>query len=118
MREIKVKIPTKDTDIKVGQYQEYIKLITSFKGEIVYNEFMKMKLVSIFCNVPFQLVKSGFTSADVDSISTKVLTVLDKVKKLEDANIEPIVKVGKTEFGFITDMEEMSAGTYADLTEV
>lgn len=116
-KEINIKIPDKIEDIRLGQYQQYIQLIADAKGEIVYNYFMKMKIVSIFCNVPFELVRSGFIAKDVEDISDKVIQLLDKLSKESQVYDANIFKVRNTEFGIEPDFENISSGAFADLTE-
>lgn len=116
-KQLEVKVPKVVTDIRLGQYQEYVKLISGMGDDIKYNEFLKMKLVSIFCDVPMELVRTGFRSRDVDSMSATIVEVLAELEKDTKNPLKPIHKIRGTEFGVEPDFENMSAGAFADLTE-
>jgi len=118
VEEIKITVPKDMMDIRLGQFQEYNKLFeTVVPGQDV-NEFVKMKTVSIFCDVPFQLVREYFKASDVDALATEVLALVTLMtKSVESKTFNPLFTVNDTEFGFIVDFENMKAGEYADLTE-
>lgn len=116
MSDIKVTIPTEIEDIRLGQFQEYVKLTESLGEDAPINEFVKMKLVSIFCDVPMDLVREGFKSTVVDDISKRVLTLARKLTEPTEGEFKPTFKLGDTTFGFINDFEEMKAGEFADLS--
>jgi len=115
-RKIELNIPTEIDDITLGQYQQYLKLIEGLKeSELVLNEFLKMKIVAIFCNVPFDLVRLGFKAKQVDKISLDIVKLLKNIDE-DSKDFKPTFKIGKTKFGFINDLDGMMAGEYADLT--
>jgi hypothetical protein len=115
-KEIKLTIPNQVEDIRLGQYQEYFKLVKGLDSDAVFTEFMKMKVVSIFCDVPIDLVREGFKSSVVDDISTRVITLIGELSD-DVEGFKPTFKLGETTFGFINNFEDMNAGEFADLTQ-
>ena len=56
LKQIELEVPTTLSDIKLWQYQKYMKVIEQNKTEDAedtekVNDFLNMKLVEIFCNV-------------------------------------------------------------------
>ena len=118
MKTIELTVPKDKLDIRLGQFQEYSKLFETVDVKQDINEFVKMKTVSIFCDVPFQLVREHLKASDVDELATEVLTLVkDMTDNVGKDKFNPIFTVNGTEFGFIPDFEDMKAGEFADLTE-
>jgi len=118
-KKLNIIVPDKVEDIKLGQFQQYLKLIEGMGENPELNEFTKMKIVSIFCNIPMDLVRIGFKASDIDTLSTDILNLIktftEDGEAFDDAFV-PTFKVGDTTFGFMNDLEGMLAGEYADLT--
>ena len=56
LEQIELEVPTTLSDIKLSQYQKYMKIIEQNKMEDAedkekLNDFLNMKLIEIFCNV-------------------------------------------------------------------
>lgn len=104
MRTIQLEIPTSLSDIKLWQYQEYLKVV----DELSEGELHK-KLIELFCGVSME---------DVDSIpmseADKVLEVL-KTAFSEEPDLIRHFTLAETEFGFIPKLDEMSLGEYIDV---
>lgn len=117
---IELKIPSEVEDIKLGMYQQYIKLVEGLGDTPVLNEFTKMKMVSIFCNVPFELVRLSFKTRLINVVIKAVQPLLDSItndKSNDEAyQFEPTFSIGETKFGFINEFEDMMAGEFADLS--
>jgi hypothetical protein len=116
-KKLNITVPSKVEDIKLGQFQQYLKLIDGMGENPKLNEFVKMKIVSIFCNIPMELVRVGFKASDIDKISTDTLEIIKSMTEDEnDEQFIPTFSIGETKFGFMNDLEGMLAGEYADLT--
>ena len=105
---MRITIPENISEIKLGQYQEYEKLIQ----RVDLDEFdMKQRKVKIFTGLQF------------NHIAAMKLTDLDEILVLIDAALNADVKfvnrfnIGKTEFGFIPNFDEIKAKEYFDLSE-
>lgn len=111
---IEITIPNKVDEITIEQYQKYMKLIMGLGEDFQLNEFVKIRLVSIFCDIEVNIVRDGFSSNDVDEIVDTMMPMLSAVNVTPD-KFNPRFKIRNTEFGFITDFENMGAGAFADL---
>jgi len=103
---IEINLPSDLSEISLMQYQEFLKATENNTDE----EFLSQKIVSLFCNIPMQNVQfMKFT--DVADIVTHMVNLFntDKHKFINRFTI------GKTEFGFIPNLENISSGEYIDL---
>lgn len=101
----KITIPSSLDEITLKQYQEFIKAQDSSNDD----EFIAMKMVSIFCNV---------TMNEASLISyASIIEIVQHLNTLFSAKHEIVrrFKLGNVEFGFIPDLENISFGEYIDL---
>lgn len=108
--EIKISIPSSLSEIKLGQYKRYIACLKAEEdqGE-TYDTFITLKMLEIFCNIPYthaQKIKVN----DINRIIKKIADVLNTKQDLVQH-----FTIGKTEFGFIPKIDDMSFGEYIDL---
>ena len=103
---LEISIPTKLKEIKLSQYQAFLKIAKDNDDE----EFMNQKMVQTFCNIDLK---------DVAEIRFKdVLEITNSLGKMFDVQSHRFInrfKLGGVEFGFIPDLEDMSFGEYTDL---
>lgn len=109
---IELEVPTTLADIKLWQYQKYMKVVDAHKDAEQteeLNNFLNMKLVEIFCNV---------TLKDVSKISVRgykrILDILntafeEKPKLVQRFEIEGV------DMGFIPKLDDISLGEYIDV---
>jgi hypothetical protein len=103
---IEINLPSDLSEVSLLQYQEFLKATENNTDE----EFLSQKIVSLFCNIPMQNVQfMKFT--DVADIVTHMVNLFntDKHKFVNRFTL------GKTEFGFIPNLETISTGEYIDL---
>tara|TARA_A200000159_G_C7260943_1_gene313020 strand:+ start:266 stop:898 length:633 start_codon:yes stop_codon:yes gene_type:complete len=102
---IKVNIPENLNEISLGQYQQWLR-ITEDK-EI--DEFLKQKMVEIFCNIPLdQVIK--IQALEIDAIVEILSKMFDEKPQLQNT-----FKLNGVEYGFIYNLDEMSSGEFMDL---
>jgi hypothetical protein len=103
---LEISIPTELKEIKLSQYQAFLKIAKDNEDE----EFLNQKMVQTFCNIDLK---------DVAEIRFKdVLEITASLGKMFDVKSHKFInrfKLGGVEFGFIPDLEEMSFGEYTDL---
>lgn len=99
-----LKVPTNLNDITLGQYQQYIKL-----PEGLTENQIALKMVTIFCNVPEKVARL-IKASDIQEIVKKLSKMFDETPPLTRR-----FKIGKTEYGFIPNLDEMSFGEYIDI---
>ena len=102
---MKVQVPTSLKDIKLSQYQKFIRTTKDSEDE----NFVAKQMVGIFCNLTDKEVNNiQANSFDglVDSI-TKVL--------LLEPKFVPTFKLDGVEYGFIPNLDEITVGEKADL---
>lgn len=99
-----LKIPTNLNDITLGQYQQYLKL----PDGLTENQ-IALKMITIFCNVPEKVARL-IKASDIQEIVAKLSKMFE-----ENPPLTRRFKIGKTEYGFIPNLEEMSFGEYIDI---
>ena len=103
---LEISIPTKLNEIKLSQYQKFLKIAD---GNID-NELLHQKMVQIFCGIDLKDV-AEIRYKDVLEI-TASLGLMFENKNHRFINR---FKIGGVEFGFIPNLEDISFGEYTDL---
>tara|TARA_R100000329_G_scaffold114636_1_gene94134 strand:+ start:12271 stop:12900 length:630 start_codon:yes stop_codon:yes gene_type:complete len=104
MRSQKIIVPTKLSEINLGQYQKFSKINVKESNQ----DFMYKKMVEIFCGIPLQ---------DVDKIKySSIKNVISKLSKMfdEKPRLINIFKINGKEYGFHPQLSEMTFGEYVD----
>ena len=107
--EFKIDVPNNLSEITLAQYMKYNKLIETNKDDINSDSFVSLKMLEIFCHVPYD-----------KAVALKIKDVTNIVKILTDTiNSQPELvhrfSMGGVDFGFIPKLEDMSFGEYIDL---
>ena len=114
LKQIELEVPVSLNDIKLWQYQKYMKVIEQNKSKDgeeneKVNDFLNMKLVEIFCNVSLK---------QVDNIPlkefNKVLEVLNKAFE-EKPKLITRFNLLEVDMGFIPKLDDISLGEYIDI---
>ena len=103
---MKITIPTTLSDITLGQWMRWQKLI---KEESQDETVLSLFLVMIFCNITSNEALQ-IKSKDLKEISNDILVVLQSKPR----DLHRFTTNGK-EFGMIPNFDEMTAGEYIDL---
>jgi hypothetical protein len=114
LQQIELEVPTTLYDIKLWQYQKYMKIIEQNKTEDAedeekINDFLNMKLVEIFCNVSLKDV-SKIPLKEYD----KILQILnnafsEKPKLIQRFNLLEV------DMGFVPKLDNITLGEYVDI---
>jgi len=108
---IDIEVPSNLSEITLGQYKRYLKLVEdNVEGEYK-DQFISLKMLEIFCNVPYQTAVK-FKMRDVNSIIEHLYLLLSQQPELVRT-----FKIGDTDFGFIPKLDDMSFGEYIDLDQ-
>jgi hypothetical protein len=109
---IELEVPTSLADIKLWQYQKYMKVVDTHKDAEQteeLNNFLNMKLVEIFCNVSLK---------DVSKISVRgykrILDILNKAFEEKPKLVQRFELEG-VDMGFIPKLDDISLGEYIDI---
>tara|TARA_R110002110_G_scaffold245113_1_gene461577 strand:+ start:210 stop:926 length:717 start_codon:yes stop_codon:yes gene_type:complete len=114
LQQIELEVPTTLSDIKLWQYQKYMKVIEQNKTEDAedkdkINDFLNMKLVEIFCNVSLKEV-SRIPLKEYQ----KVLVVLNKAFEEKPKLIQRF-SLFDVDMGFIPKLDDITLGEYVDI---
>jgi len=101
--ELKLNIPNSLNEITLGQYQEFEKL------DLTNDSIVHLKMIEIFCKVP-EIVVRNINAKDVTDICDVINNMFDTKHQLINS-----FKLGKQEYGFIPNLDDMSFGEYIDL---
>ena len=105
---VKFQVPASLADIPLRHYIEYQKILDANK-DAQDSEFVMMKMVSIFCEVPYlDLQKLSLTQYDV------VLQMLRDVFN-QKPTFKNKIKINGVEYGFIPKLDDITLGEYVDL---
>ena len=102
---LSIKIPTSLNEITLRQYKRFLKIQESEKN----TRFLNAKMIEIFCDIRLDEVMLLKVS-DAEEISN-ILTELFEGKP----SLVTKFKIGKVEYGFQPQLDEISLGEYIDL---
>jgi len=102
----KLKIPTDLSEIKLKDYQKYMKMVVENEDAV---DFLNLKAVEIFCNVKIKDINS-IKAADFDDIVSVINTTFNKENKFKQR-----FTFNNTEYGFIPNLEDITMGEFVDL---
>ena len=102
---LQITIPTSLSEISLEQYQKFL----SIAKDNPDGEFLQHKMVEIFCGIDLKnAAKISFK--DVNEITTNLSNLFN-----QKYDLKRTFKLGNTEFGFITNLDEITLGEYTDL---
>lgn len=103
---LEISIPTELKEIKLAQYQAFLKIVKDNTDE----EFLHQKMVQTFCGIDLK---------DVAEIRYKeVVEITESLGKMFNVQNHKFInrfKLGSVEFGFIPNLDDMTFGEYTDL---
>ena len=105
MKQTELTIPSSQSEITLEQY---MKLQEVTKGTDDENE-INIAMVSILCNIPKQYVL-GLNKNDYEDIVSELINTINQ-KSIWHQRF----KIGKQEYGFLPNIDDMTLGEYVDL---
>ena len=106
--ELNITVPTSLSDIKLRDYQKFIKIANDNQDAL----FLRQKMVQIFCNIPL-LAVSKMRRRDLTIISNALIEILQAKPSLKR-----IVELNGQKYGFIPNLDDdMSFGEFVDLDD-
>ena len=102
---LEITIPTDLSEIKLSQYQKFIKIAKDNED----GEFLRQKMVQIFCNIDLKDVAT-IKYKQVSEITAKMFDQFTKKHQLIKS-----FKLNGKEFGFIPNLDDLKTGEYVDL---
>jgi hypothetical protein len=109
--ELELSVPTALSDITLGQYQRYMKVVEENEGDDNAGEFLTLKTIEIFCNISLKEVLS-IPAKDAD----KVLTIINKAFE-EKPNLITRFDLLGVDMGFEPELENIALGAYIDVED-
>lgn len=100
-------VPTSLNDIPLYQYQQFIKAFEN--TEELTDEYAGTKMLEIFCGLKLDEALK-IKVADINKITTTLNKALSEKPLLITR-----FKLGKTEFGFVPQLDELTFGEYVDI---
>jgi hypothetical protein len=107
-----LEVPMSIHDIPLDRYQKYVKIIEDNK-ESQDQEFLSLKLLSIFCNIT---MKDAYKMplSKYDSLLKHLSELMSSKPKLQTRFTMKDKNNKKVEFGFIPNLDKMTLGEYID----
>ena len=109
--ELELSVPTTLSDITLGQYQRYMKVVEDNEGDDNAGEFITLKTIEIFCDISLKEVLS-IPAKDAD----RVLTIINKAFE-EKPNIIRRFDLLGVDMGFEPKLENIALGAYIDVED-
>lgn len=100
-----ISIPTSLNEIKLSQYQKFVKIATDNEE----GTFLNQKMVQIFCNIDLFIV-AKMKQQDLNNAVNQIAGLFKKIPELVNK-----FTMNGVEFGFIPNLNDMSSGEYMDL---
>lgn len=107
MRKVKIKLPSSLRDIKLSQYQKFLRVTEGLEDE----RLIKKRMVAIFCNLTDNIV-NAMTPASFEETVSHISNLLNVDDSL------PLVRLFRHEgntHGFIPNMDKLTIGELADI---
>ncbi len=102
---INIEIPTKLSDITLGQYKRFLNI----QKQTEESHFLNAKAIEIFCDVELKNVMR-LKMSDFDKITNKIFSLFDQKPKLVQR-----FKIDSVEYGFHPQLDELTLGEYIDV---
>jgi hypothetical protein len=102
---LQITIPTSLEEITLEQYQKFL----SIAKDNPDSDFVQHKMVEIFCGIDLKDA-AKISYKDVNEITTNLSNLFN-----QKYDLKRTFKLGNTEFGFITNLDEITLGEYTDL---
>lgn len=109
--QIEIEVPSNLSEITLSQYTRYLKLVEVNQDVDNIDKFMSLKMLEIFCNVPYKSAMQ-FKIVDVNRVVDHLVDLLNQKPELVQN-----FSIGDTEFGFIPKLDDMTFGEYIDLDQ-
>ena len=107
MRKVKIKVPETLNDIKLSQYQKFLRVTKDIED----NKLIAKRMVAVFCNLT-DVIVNNMTKQSFDEVLLHLNKILDIDKEM------PLIRTfrqGGVTYGFSPNMDEMSVGELADV---
>lgn len=100
---MKIKLPENQSEITLGQYQKYLKLIERLESNELDNYTFNRRKIVLFTNLLFKDT-ANITQVDFESIVNQIDIALN-----EQANFVSRFKLNDIEFGFIPNVNDITS---------
>lgn len=107
MRKVKIKVPETLNDIKLSQYQKFLRVTKDIED----NKLIAKRMVAVFCNLT-DVIVNNMTKQSFDEVLLHLNKILDIDKEM------PLIRTFRQNgvtYGFIPNMDEMTVGELADV---
>lgn len=102
---INIEIPTKLSDITLGQYKRFLNI----QKQTEESHFLNAKAIEIFCDVELKNVMR-LKMSDFEKITNKINSLFEQKPKLIQR-----FKIDSVEYGFHPQLDELTLGEYIDV---
>lgn len=102
---INIEIPTKLSDITLGQYKRFLNI----QKQTEESHFLNAKAIEIFCDIELKNVMR-LKMSDFNKITNKIFSLFDQKPKLVQR-----FKIDSVEYGFHPQLDELTLGEYIDV---
>jgi len=106
---MKINIPENLNEITIKQFFDFVKCTEESNDDA----YLRLAMISIFCDVSVSDIKKNLSVKEFTEISNHLTEVI----KQEPTHIERFTLQG-VEFGFIPNLENITAGEYIELDEL
>ncbi len=105
MQDFKLTVPTKLSEITLGQYQRFSKIMT----DDIDPDFLHKKMIEIFCDIPLGHVDK-FKYSSIKEVTGKLNKLFDNKPKLVNK-----FEMAGIKFGFHPKLSDLTFGEFLDV---
>lgn len=109
MRKVKIQVPTKLGDIKLSQYQKFLRVTEGIEDDRIINK----RIVAVFCNLTDNIV-NNMKQQHFNEILLQISNLLNSISS--DVELIRLFRYQNETYGFIPCMDDMTVGELADLS--
>jgi len=102
---MKIKIPERLSDIKLSQYQKFLRTTKDSEDD----NFIARQMVAIFCDIPDKVVDQ-IIAKDFESIVNQIGNALNQSPEFKE-----VITYEGVKYGFIPNLDEITVAEKADL---
>lgn len=105
MQDFKLTVPNKLSELTLGQYQRFSKILT----DDIDQDFLHKKMIEIFCGVPLKHV-DNFKYSSIKKVTGMLTELFDQKPKLTNR-----FEMAGIKFGFHPKLSDMTFGEFLDV---
>ena len=107
MRKVKIRVPEGLNDIKLSQYQKFLRVTDGLDNDLL----IKKRMIAVFCDITDTIVNS-MSQKSFDDVSNTLINILGFDN---DIDLQNTIRFNDVDYGFIPNIDDITVGEVADI---